>query len=95
VLVYGAYYSILLAAAYAPAYGSVVGLGRHIRDKLCGETPKDVARGDAWAGWWAFRNTVEDYLELKKTTTQKLQAALALIAPFAGSAVSLFLGIDQ
>jgi hypothetical protein len=37
VLAYGAYFSLLLAAAYTPAYRAVMELGRGVRDEVCGD----------------------------------------------------------
>jgi hypothetical protein len=94
VLAYGAYYSLLLAAAYVPVYVNVVALGRDVLDRLLGRWPPNLRDGKAWGEWISQRDAAELFLQLRTTPVQRLQTALAVLAPLAGSAVSLVLGVN-
>ena len=95
VLAYGAYFSLLLTALYVPAYREVLGLGRDIRDDICGRLPARPEEADSWSEWRDRRAPVEEFLELNRTATQRLQTGLAIVAPLAGGAVSLVIGAGE
>ena len=92
VLIYGAYFSFLIAAIYAPTYVAVREVGRRIRDDICGPLPADPRDPAAWEGWQLKRASIDGFLELDVSTPQRLRTALAILAPVAGSALSLLLG---
>ena len=94
VLAYGAYYSFFLVAAYVPVYLNVLALGREVVDDLLGKLPAKLGEGKAWAEWISQREAADLLLQLRTTPVQRLRTALAILAPLAGSAVSLVLGID-
>jgi hypothetical protein len=95
VLAYGAYYTLFLIAAYVPVYLKVLALGRGVVDRLLGKWPPDLRDGKAWADWTSQREAAEVLLQLRTTPVQRLQTALAILAPLAGSAVSLVLGVGN
>lgn len=92
VLAYGGYFTLLLVAVYAPAYAALLALGRHLRDEICGALPAKPEDPGAWAEWQSRRSTVEGFLQLNVSAGDRLKTGLAILAPFAGSAISLLLG---
>lgn len=92
VLAYGGYFTLLLVAVYAPAYAALLALGRHLRDEICGALPGKPEDPGAWAEWQSRRSTVEGFLQLNVSAGDRLKTGLAILAPFAGSAISLLLG---
>jgi hypothetical protein len=92
VLAYGAYYTVFLVAAYVPVYFNVLDVGRKAVDDLLGKWPAKLRDGTEWAEWTSQREAAELFLQLRTTPVQRLQTALAILAPLAGSAVSLVLG---
>ena len=92
VLAYGGYFTLLLVAVYAPAYSSLLALGRHLRDEICGALPEKPEDPSTWAEWQSQRATVESFLQLNVSAGDRLKTGLAIVAPFAGSAISLLLG---
>jgi len=92
VLAYGGYFTLLLVAVYAPAYAALLALGKHLRDEICGALPAKPEDPGAWAEWQSRRSTVEGFLQLNVSAGDRLKTGLAILAPFAGSAISLLLG---
>jgi hypothetical protein len=89
VLYYGAYFSVLLALAYAPAYLTCRDVGRQLVNTLL-PLPSDGP--DSWADWYANRKALEGLMELEVATSRGVQTGLAIAAPFVGSAIGLLLG---
>lgn len=89
VLYYGAYFSALLALAYAPAYLEFRGFGFKLLDALA---PFPDNRAESWAEWYEERKALERFMELDVATGKGLRSGLAIAAPFAGSAVGLLFG---
>ncbi len=89
VLYYGAYFSLLLALAYAPAYFTFRQVGRDLENALL---PLPKGSPNAWSDWYANRKALEGLLELDVATSKGLQTGLAIAAPFIGSAIGLLLG---
>jgi len=92
VLAYGGYFTLLLVAVYAPAYASLLTLGKRLEDEICGALPEQPEDPAAWSGWLAQRAAVEGFLQLNVSAGDRLKTGLAILAPFVGSAVSLLLG---
>jgi len=89
VLYYGAYFSVVLLLAYAPAYLAFRDVGRHLLESLL-PIPSDAP--DSWADWYADRKALEGLLELDVATSKALQSGLAIATPFVGSAIGVLLG---
>jgi hypothetical protein len=89
VLYYGAYFSALLALAYAPAYITCREAGRRLADALL---PLPDEESGSWADWYANRKALEALMELDIATSKGMQTGLAVAAPFLGSAIGLLLG---
>jgi hypothetical protein len=84
----GAYYTLLIAIIYFPAYLVLVSAGRRILDfyfPLSSPDSKD------WVNKYAARKQLEDLLELKVTGTQRFLTSITLIAPFVSSILSSLL----
>ncbi len=89
VLYYGAFFSLLLALAYAPALLACRAAGRQLADELL---PLPVTEPKSWADWYADRGALEALMELDAATSKGMRTGLALAAPLLGSAVGLLLG---
>jgi hypothetical protein len=87
ILEYGAFLTLLLAFAYAPANHSLIRLGLRIRDVLLPERPppKDPGFGE----WYATRKNLTELLQLEIGTFQRLQTAVLILSPLLSAALSL------
>lgn len=86
VLVYGLYFTALLAVTYAPTYVTLTSVGRRLRDKLC-EFPSPES--GSWADWHSNRKSVEEMLKLQVGAKENYQSVAAILAPLAGSVLSI------
>jgi hypothetical protein len=89
VLYYGAYFSALIAVAYAPAYLKFQRFGLKLVNAL---VPLSRRGTNSWAEWYAERKALEGFVGLEMATGKGLRGGLAIMAPLAGSAVGLLLG---
>jgi len=89
VLYYGAFFSVLLALAYAPPLLACRNAGRQLADTLL---PLPDAEPGSWADWHANRGALEALMELDVATSKGMRTGLAVAAPFVGSAIGLLLG---
>jgi hypothetical protein len=89
VLIFGLYYSGLIALAYAPSYLAMKAAGERIRDKgaelvaPCDKTFVEVI---------AKRRALEDLLQLNLSASASFKAGVAILTPLAGSLVALLIG---
>lgn len=89
VLYYGAFFSVLLALAYAPALLACRVAGRQLADTLL---PLPETKPESWTDWYTNRGALEALMELDVATSKGVRTGLAVAAPFVGSAVGLLLG---
>jgi hypothetical protein len=89
VLYYGAFFSLLLVLAYAPALLACRATGRRLADALL---PLPATEPESWADWHADRGALEALMELDAATSKGMRTGLALAAPLLGSVLGLFLG---
>jgi hypothetical protein len=87
VLVYGGFFSLLLALIYLPVQLQVLELGRRLRDDAAPVAPSDHWRGDAFKR----RGEAEALLNLTAGPVASLQAGLAILAPLATALVAALL----
>jgi hypothetical protein len=87
VLVYGGFFSLLLALIYLPVQLRVLELGRHLRDDAAPVAPSDHWRGDAFKR----RGEAEALLNLTAGPVASLQTGLAILAPLATALVAALL----
>ncbi|MGH3031137.1 MAG: hypothetical protein ACRDNE_10295 [Gaiellaceae bacterium] len=90
VLLFGVYFSLLLALAYMPAYAGYLEVGGRMRDALVGPTPPAVGVAELKT-WRDERADLESVLRLDVGVGESFRAGFAVFAPLAGSLVSLLL----
>jgi hypothetical protein len=88
VLVYGAYFTMLIALVYIPTYSSLLEIGRHLRDTFF---PTLLLNTSDWADTYAKRKKLEELLQLQTTVQQSLQASVAIFAPLLSGIISFVL----
>ena len=88
-LIYGFFFTVLLAFAYFPAQLALLSVGRRIRDSvasLADLTPVNLV------GRRAEREALDELLDLKTGTASSFRAALAVLTPLIGSLTGLLFG---
>jgi hypothetical protein len=85
-LVYGFFFTVLLAVAYAPAQFALADVGRRIRDSAAS---LDSLTAQNVAGRQAERTALDELLDLKLGTFGSFRAALAILTPLIGSLTGL------
>jgi hypothetical protein len=91
VLLYGAYFTGLLALVYIPTYTRLVTVGQTILDTAFPFTSPDVELTKL-ADWQSHRKSLEELLQLRATALDNLRASVSILAPLASSAISILLG---
>jgi hypothetical protein len=91
VLLYGAFFSVLLASIYIPAYLALTDAGQRMRDR-CFPLSRRWENAEAWAAWYRQRKDFEEFLGLRLGTVASLRGVVGVLTPLASSAVSLLLG---
>jgi hypothetical protein len=88
-LIYGFFFTTLLAFAYAPAQLALVSAGRRIRDSAA---PLDNLAPDAIVERHARREALESLLDLKLGTFGSFRSGLAILTPLLGSLTAVLFG---
>jgi hypothetical protein len=88
-LLYGAYFSLVLAVVYAPIYQRLLAAGRRLIDDAC---PAEDPGSDEWTKAYDKRKKLEELLGLDLSTTASFRAAVAITTPLVASIVGLLLG---
>jgi hypothetical protein len=88
VLVYGAFFSALLALIYAPTLSRLQLLGRSVRDRAA-ELPAPTA--PSFSSRLQRRKDLEDLLELNLSGSGSFRASVAILTPLVTSVVGLLL----
>jgi hypothetical protein len=89
VLMYGAFFTLLLALLYAPVYFRLLEVGRANVDRACkAEEPASAA----WLPAYEKRKKLEEHLQLEIATSASFRAGVAILTPLAGALVALLLG---
>jgi hypothetical protein len=78
VLIFGGYYTLLLAILYLPAYGALLEAGRLVRDTYC---PLPEVENPEWDRILAKRKTLEETLQLQMSFQQSLSSGVTILAP--------------
>jgi hypothetical protein len=89
VLVYGAYFTLLLALLYAPVYLRLLEVGRANVDAAC--KPEEPASPN-WLPAYQKRKKLEEHLQLQLTTGASFRAGVAILAPLGSALVGLLIG---
>jgi hypothetical protein len=87
VLLYGFYFTTLLALAYGPAHLMLMAVGRRLRT----EALKEVGLDDI-EKWQSKRSALNSVLDLDIATASSFRAALAILTPLIASATGLLFG---
>lgn len=88
VLIFGGYYTLLLAMVYLPAYGTLIESGRRLRDAYC---PLPEINSPEWEKILAKRKMLEDTLQLQMSFNQSLSAGITILAPLLSGIFSVLL----
>ena len=88
VLIYGIFFSLLLAAVYAPSWVRLQNVGYEIVNQAA---PLPDPRLEGWTDAAAKRKELITLLQLELSLTGSLQAGLAILAPLLTSIVSVVL----
>lgn len=89
VLMFGLYYSGLLAVAYLPTYLALRRAGEHLREEAF---PLVSPSSENFSERLAQRNAFGRLLQLDVSASSSFKAAVAIFTPLAGSLVGLVLG---
>lgn len=89
VLIYGFYFTALLALVYLPADRAMTTAGRHLRDTFL---PLDPPVNEEFFQRCAQRGTFESLLGLNSSTSTNFRAGVAILTPLIGSLTALLLG---
>jgi hypothetical protein len=88
-LLYGAYFTLILVFVYAPVYQQLLATGRRLLDDAC---PAEEPTSPDWTASYDKRKKLEELLELQVGTSGSFRAAVAIAAPLLSSIVGLLLG---
>lgn len=92
VLIYGFYFTTLLAFAYAPVQIALAAVARRIRDSIASV---DDLTTENLAERYELRQRLEDLLGLNAGTLANFRAGLAILTPLIGSLTGLLLGAGK
>lgn len=88
VLVYGAFFTVLVALIYVPTYALLVTVGRQICDAFF---PFSSIEPESVAKWHSGRKSLEAILKVEVGVGQSFQTGVAVFAPLFSSLVSLLM----
>jgi hypothetical protein len=89
IVLYGAFFSVLLALAYLPTHVRLMAVGHQLRDQLVAARP---APEGGWKAWHEERDALGDYLELQAPGTPAVRAFATVLSPLATGLVTAALG---
>jgi hypothetical protein len=89
VLIYGAFFTLLLAMLYVPVYFRLLDVGRENVKNACEDADP---RSEAWLAAYEKRKKLEEYLQLEVTTSAGFRSGVAILTPLASALVALLLG---
>lgn len=89
VLVYGAYYTLIVGLIYLPTFALLTKIGHHLCDTLFPISLQDPAY---WTDIYPKRKNLEEILQLHTTTLQSLQGNIPIFAPLLSAIIATLLG---
>jgi len=89
VLLWGAFFTLLMALLYAPIYHRIQETGWRMVEAVC---PAQEPTSATWAGAYEKRKQVEEMLRLGVGPTASFRAGVAIAAPLLSSIVGVLLG---
>ena len=91
VLLYGAFFTGLLALVYVPIHTRLIAAGTALVDSVFAiDAPETDLK--QLSGWHANRKSLEDLLHLEARAADDLRASVSILAPVASGVVSILLG---
>ena len=88
VLIYGAYYTMLVALTYIPVYTSLQAAGKGLQDAFF---PLPAPDAESWQSVYSKRKTLGEVLKLQVTGGQDLRASIAILSPLVSGIISTVL----
>jgi hypothetical protein len=89
VLLWGTFFTLLLALLYAPIYRRLLETGRRLVESSC---PLEDPTSPDWLAAYEKRKRLEELLQLGITTSASFRSLIAITAPLASSIASLLIG---
>jgi hypothetical protein len=89
IVLYGAFFSVLLALAYLPTHVRLMAVGHDLVDEVVASRP---APGRGWKGWQEERVAVGAYLELQAPGTPAVRAVATILSPLLTGVLTAALG---
>ena len=88
-VIYGAFFSGILAIAYIPAYLTLQAKGHLICETIF---PMPSPKSAQWDKWYSKRRALEKILKLEINAKDNFEAGVSILAPLFGAVISLLLG---
>lgn len=85
VVLFGAFYSALLALAYGPAHFYLLAVGNELRDEFFPTEPPDAPK---WLEWFDRRTKFGEFLELQAPAAPAFRVVGAVLSPLLTSIVA-------
>jgi hypothetical protein len=98
VLLYGTYFTIVLAVAYLPVHATLLVVGKEIRDGMMPPMPAPTVAGAVnpdWEAWVTRYGSLGDLLELGVGANASLQAGVLILSPLLGALISFLFAAQQ
>ena len=87
-LIYGAFYTVILALIAVPTYVSLLEVGTKIRD---GQLPPPSIDSDSWSDVHARRRQFDEVFQLSFNSSRNFRYGVAVLSPFIGSVISILI----
>jgi hypothetical protein len=91
VLIYGLFFSALLALVYFPTHLTLQALAARLRDRYA--PVPDIDADGAWVEEWRRRGLLEDALSMKVGASASFKTGVAILTPLIGSLTGLLLNV--
>jgi hypothetical protein len=92
VLLYGMFFSGLLALIYVPAYASLSAVRSALHDAM---VPIPETPPDSWNGWYSDRKAVGELLQVQSGPIASFTNGVSILTPLAASLVAILLGANK
>lgn len=92
VLLYGMFFSGMLALIYGPAYASLLAVRSRLHDAL---VPIPETPPDSWNSWHSNRKAVGELLQVQSGPIASFTNGVSILTPLIGSLVAILLGANK
>jgi hypothetical protein len=86
VLLYGAFFTAVIALAYVPAYKALVGTGRRMVQLVL---PMPEPGTPTFGTWYSARKLLLEFLQLEVSVGDRLRAGIIVLAPLTSALLSI------